>query len=631
MQTFLLTLCLLGLSNFLWSQDEPVFVNIEFEYGQLERIHPTGMPTNKVLRPHTKEFHHPFLQPILKESENTTIDYLNKTKTTQGVPVEMGRNFEGNHLYGGIPADAAIGISNGGQIVSIDNATVAYFKENGDSVVKYGLPLAEFYQDSSLTGFIFDPRVIYDREADRFIVVLVYLSEDYTDSRILVSFSKPLTSDSISWNHYQISCDSIYTEPGEAMYWIDYTHIAINKDELFVSGKIFNYDSLGGGSFNETALLLQVEKDGGYSGAPQLLCKEWERVMNADGNAEGLVVPLSDGYQSANYGPGCYLVSNYAGGSSKFFWYELTGGINDPNAQIISHLTATGFFYSVPSYASQPGVNGDDRIRFSDCRIQSGYHQEGKLHFVLHRSDMGWGEIVYAKISVNGNSFVAHTWGGAEDTLNSFYPSIAPYGPDSLVENAMICFLRTGPSVFPQLCAINFDTSWSPSAKVIKAGEGLIDQKEEFAAPWDSLERFGDYTDIQRRFNDPNGNCWLVGSYAAGPAANHFGVIDGIKAWIAEVGDTLSVGVLEPRPLQTLNLGPNPVRLSQNPQLNLTFASPEKGKVLLVNTEGKTVFSTKFIGRSLNLRLTSLSEGLYFVHILTNATQYETYKLLILP
>ncbi|HHG83685.1 MAG TPA: hypothetical protein ENJ82_02955, partial [Bacteroidetes bacterium] len=546
------------------AQGDSILISNEWQMGKFHQMEPTGLAKIKKEHPFQLNDHPDEPFPNFHAEDNSINSFLNGESSTtslktNGVTLHIGNEFEANHLYGSIPADPAMAISNGGRIVSIDNATIAYFKETGDTIVKYGLPLANWYQDSTMDRGPFDPRVIYDSYTDRFISVLLYLSDDYTESRVLVSFSQAFGPDSISWNHYQIHCDSIYTEANEAMYWLDYPNIAINKNELFITLSVFDHDSINNSDTKEKTLLLQIEKAPGYAGAANINCKEWKNVLNADGNSSGTFVPVGEALQSASYGPGCYMVSNYSQNSTNFFWYELTGDINNAGAQIISHLIASSFFYSHPSYATQMGGNGGDRIKFGDCRIRSGFYQNGKLHFVFHRSDNGWGEIVYAKITLANNMFEANTWGGDEESLNSFYPSIAPYGKDSTEENSVITFSRSGPTIFPEVCVINYDSAWSPAVTVVKTGLGVIDQQIDLVAPWDTLERIGDYSDIQRRYSDPQNACWLIGSYASGPVANHFGVTDGIKLWIAEIGDSAIVSIPKPVSVSKFQMFPNPV------------------------------------------------------------------------
>lgn len=109
-----------------------------------------------------------------------------------------------------------------------------------------------------------------------------------------------------------------------------------------------------------------------------------------------------------------------------------------------------------------------------DCDIQYCLLQNGKLHFVFTRSNNGWAELVYSTIDIGTNAFFASTFNGVASNENFLRPSIACYGADSTDENYLIGFLRTGPNQFPEVCAINYDsTGWSIVATSLKNGLGL--------------------------------------------------------------------------------------------------------------------------------------------------------------
>ena len=609
----------------------------EWKLLKVPRIIPSKKKRERINEEQTSVYEHPLIQLQLSKGVQPEQTFymnpseMNASQKQNGIPVQMGRNFEGNHLFGGTPADNAIAISKSGTIVSIDNATFAYFKENGDSVVQFGLTLANVLDTSGTlsNGGFFDPRVVYDSYNDRFIAVVDYHSADYSDSRLFICFSQPLTSDSVSWNCYNIHCDSVYTGTNDSLYWFDFPSIAINQNELFVTSNVFERVP-GGGSTLQANLLLQIEKAGGYSGGA-LNAKNWNNIQDSEGNNRGTLIPLSDAFQSTNYDTGCYLVSNYAGASTKFFWYELTGDINDPNAQVLRHLTATSFYYDFPTYASQMGGNGGDRILFGSCKIHSGFHQNGKLHFVFHRSDNGWGEVVYANIDIGNNSFFSDTWGGDGTNMNYMYPSIAPFGSDSTEENFMIAFLRTGPSIFPEICAVNYDNGWSPSSKVVKAGLGVINLRTELAPPWDldSLERWGDYTDIQRKFNSPQKACWLAGSYPFGDTLNFFGVRWGVNTWIAEIGDSNITSIDKPLAVHSFSLYPNPSDGS-----NITVRLPYKydaGEYEVFTASGGLFLSQSFSGNNISFGNNFFEPGLYYLRIRSKHYEYETKKFVVFP
>jgi hypothetical protein len=551
-----------------------------------------------------------------------------KTNSTNAFVVTVGQNFEGNHMTGGTPSDNNLAISNNGLIVSVDNYSIAYFKENGDTMTQFGLPLTKLYSDTTMDRAPFDPRVIYDSYEDRFILASLFHSNDFKHSRLLLSFSKPLVADTVEWNHYEIDCDSTFTLDNEAWYYFDYPNISVTRSQLIVTCRIAKHDTVTGSNPLRTNVIFQIDKAAGYNALPALDRKDWKDVENTETIANLNLVPAMDALQGLSSDTVVYFVTSYNSGT-KFFWFELKGAINSPTAQIIPHATFTNFFYSAPSYASQLGGFGGDRISVLDCDIQYALLQNNKLHFVFTRSDNGWAELVYANIEIGTNGFFATTFSGSNASENYLRPSISCYGVDSTDENYLIGFLRTGPNQYPDVCAVNYDsTGFSPVLTTVKAGNGLIDWRLDLVAPWDSLERWGDYTSIQRRYRDPFRRCWMVGAYPYGIGGNHYGELSSVNAWIAELGDSLpALGSVSPLAIQNFRIHPNPASNWQSVTLDLPSAV--KGNVQIFDALGAIKQMSDFVGNKVELSVNGLPSGMYFVRIDVKGKIYESQKLVV--
>ncbi len=278
----------------------------------------------------------------------------------------------------------------------------------------------------------------------------------------------------------------------------------------------------------------------------------------------------------------------------------------------------------MPSFASQLGGNGNDRIKFIDARIQNGYFQNGKLHFVHHRSDNGWSEILYGRIISSSNTFEHNTWGGDGTNMNYMYPSIAHFGNTPIEENAMITFTRTGPGIYNEICVVNYENGWSPLTTVVKSGLGLLDLANDVVSPWDSLERIGDYSDIQRKYNDVT--CWLIGAFPFGSSPNHFGSTSGVNTWVAEVGRD-GVGIDETNEQFALKLHPNPTNNGLF-YLDGENLSNQLLEIQIVDVMGRpTAFqSSKVSSDRLQLQLDKMN-GIFFVTTIFKNGNYDTFKI----
>ena len=90
----------------------------------------------------------------------------------------IGIDFEANWSTESTPPDNSMAISNGGFIITANNDGVEYYNSSGTFL--YFDFWSDFFNDNSLTASIYDPKVIYDSGADRFVLVLLHGSNANT-------------------------------------------------------------------------------------------------------------------------------------------------------------------------------------------------------------------------------------------------------------------------------------------------------------------------------------------------------------------------------------------------------------------------------------------------------------------
>jgi hypothetical protein len=138
-----------------------------------------------------------------------------------------------------IPPDphGAAGVS---RLVSVVNVMVEVRLKNGTLTFRKGLQ--NFFSgipEALNSNRFFDPKVIYDEHAGRF--VLVALSRNVTPevSRIWLAVSKNETPDSISsWNQAYIN--SAITINGQNS-WADYPGLEVDEEALYVTNNMFKF------------------------------------------------------------------------------------------------------------------------------------------------------------------------------------------------------------------------------------------------------------------------------------------------------------------------------------------------------------------------------------------------------
>ncbi len=529
----------------------------------------------------------------------------------------IGRGFVANNLTSGAPADNSMAISNSGFIVSVDNTTIDYYRDTPDTLLQFQRHM-DFFGDTVLGDVPYDPRVIYDRYADRFIVVMAMTQAVYDDF-LLVSFSK--TDDPRDgWNHYRVDTDTL--DPDQ---WMDFPEIAINKDELFIVGNMV-MDGIGNDPSSNK--LFQIRKQDGYDSLA-LTMKIWPDILDADGQAAVFLCPLSDGLMADSYDRGIYLVSTelltFPQTGTKLYWYRLTDSIGALGATIDSRQLGSGQPYGVPYAGAQLGSS--DLLDLGTCKVQSGFHLAGKLYFVYCKNTNTYCTVVLNRVDTQNNTLQRDGWGFSSGQQDDSYPAIAFAGIDSIDDaKVLMTFQRSGSNIFPQMRAVYFDSVFPSSSMLVKLGEGYLDLNP---TPLIS-ERFGDYNSAQRRYGAATPNCWAMASYPVGANGNHFAQVNGLNAYIAEFTDSLANTVAESNTaFPAVSIFPNPAHDFVNVQApNLQQPIRE---LALIDLQGKIIktWLGNLGNEAIPLDVADQADGLYFLRVQFKNESYDYFKILL--
>lgn len=150
-----------------------------------------------------------------------------------------------------IPADpsAAAGPNH---LVSAVNVTLTFQQKNG--TVDFRGSLASFFSVLSPLTFTFDPKVIFDQYAGRFIVLTLEQTDDGAGgspetSKIFVAVSDDSDPNG-TW--YETAIDA-RTMVGGFDHWADFPGLAVDRDALYITANLFRF-SAGGGSYGGSRL-----------------------------------------------------------------------------------------------------------------------------------------------------------------------------------------------------------------------------------------------------------------------------------------------------------------------------------------------------------------------------------------
>ena len=524
-----------------------------------------------------------------------------RTTKSNKVPV-VTKSFEGNLFNGGAPPDNSLAISNGGLIVSAVNANVIVYNTTG-SLLWFG-SFWDIFKNPALTEIIYDPIVMYDSEADRFVFIAIH-GFSSVKSKVLVAFSKS-NNPVEGWYTYELSGN-----PFNNNCWLDYPKLGISNNEIFITGNLFN-DFTG---FNE-AVIFQITKNKGYVG--QTL--EWVTWSDIPGTVS-TIIPASYG-QDGNYGPGLFCVTQTPGRGNEVTLLEITNEIN-ANPQLLAD-EINKFDYGPGGFAQQAGT--DVQLITGDCRILNAFYLNGVVHYVFQSdfSSTNFTGINYNRLNVT--TLVNTSFSFGQTGFDFAFPSIASYAINENDPTVAVCFLSSSATIFPETRVVICDENgnWSDDV-LIKKGNNFVD-----AFAFEGFVRWGDYSGIAYRKNNAIPEVWLSGCY--GSTQTLFSVnYKCFETWIAQLSDT-PLNAEQEFEANSAVVYPNPVVDFYS--VDFTLSNKEKVSITLTDVAGnpvKTLFNGDLkAGKNLlTFNKNALSSGLYVLKISTQTKVVHTAKLIV--
>lgn len=516
-------------------------------------------------------------------------------KTDSLFPVILGRNFEGNIATNSIPNDNDIAISNGGIVMSVINSRVLVYDTGKDSALQVKT-LGSYTSGLGANGSKFDPKVIYDPEADRFILIFLNGST-YQQSKIIVCYSQ--TNDpSGAWNAYALNGNPLNNNT-----WSDYPVVGISNRDLFIGINTFTNGSTNNSGFTETCLW-QISNEDGYAGNT-LTTKYYHDIFLANGIRPIFnICPIQGG--SGLYGPDMYLLSNRATSyenDSVFLLHVNNHVKSNPTLQI--KFLRSDKKYLLPPEARQQGTHTFDT---NDNRVLGGFYENNVIQFVqsCRNPSTGLAGIYHGFIENPGSLNPNVRANIIGDTLLDYgYPNISYSGRDPRDSEAIITFNHTSPVDFAGFSFLYYSNKGEYSQTVkIKTGENYVDAFNN-----GDYERWGDYSGSQRKYNE-TGTVWAVGSWGKLDKKN--------GTWIAELTSTDSIRPPLPPSPDVARFFPNPVR--EYVTLNFYMEKTASITVDIYDMNGKKIISlfndmAKFGQNILTFSTAPLATGIYFAVI----------------
>lgn len=242
------------------------------------------------------------------------------------------------------------------------NGRVRILRRDGQTISTVGL--TQFWRSANsnftFNKGAFDPRVLYDHAANRWILTSCADSRTASSS-ILVGVSQ--TSDPTgNWNVYQIDAD-----PADVL-WADYPSVGLNKNWIVVQVNMFPVTD-GTGSF--TSNILVFNKADLYAGGAGQLTRI---------NAAGLGGTQSPAVTFDDALPTIYLVNNWNSGAGVLQLFQITGAVGAESLSQLSQIVgAAGGWSGGVQEDFAPQLGATRKIQNNDARLQNVVYRGGSL------------------------------------------------------------------------------------------------------------------------------------------------------------------------------------------------------------------------------------------------------------
>jgi hypothetical protein len=422
--------------------------------------------------------------------------------------VELG--YQSNPFMNSTPMDNNLAVSNDGLVISVINTNIRITDSLGNTLLQRVMN-ASFFGDNSLTSTIYDPKILYDPDNDRFVLVVLHGNNSAT-SRVLVMFSRSNRPDIDGWHYYRLNGDAFLLN-----LWFDYPNIGINSKDVFITGNLFSNQNAYG-----NVVVFQLDKLQGYEGVSNIGSRVWGgaigqgMIQDADNNLPFTLVPAPSGFDK-DASTDMYLVSTTSNTGNRVYVYRITAPLRENPVMETSVVNVDVYVrenlcVQLNSFnANNQPIASPIRLISGDARMKNAYIQNGSIHCVWNArpAQTTFLRIFYARIDVRNR--VAFTNSYTDNAGDYAFAAVAPFSTDRNNPTALIVYTSTSATKFPDIGVITCGPDMKFSNPLtVKAGESPVS-----IFPSNNSTRWGDYSGIAKRFNSPTPQVWISASYGA--------------------------------------------------------------------------------------------------------------------
>ncbi len=522
-------------------------------------------------------------------------------------PFTINKQYQANPFSGGSPLDNTLAVSNDGTLISGSNTLMCFFDTQKDSLLKT-ISLTTITEGMPLSSHQYDPKLLYDHEKDRFIMVFL-AGSDTVNTAIVVGFSQ--TKDPMGkWNFYAIDGNPLHDGS-----WFDYPALCYTKDELFITGNLLKQGGTWQTSFKQS-IIWQVDKAKGYQG-DTLQTKLWYDIGFKD-NPLRNICPVQG--VSTLQDETIYLLSNrnFDIQNDTTFLIQVNGKLNTGSASLNVKPARADKAYGMPPNAPQKAAF-TNTLATNDARVLGAILQNNKIQFVANSIDTVIGKsAVYFGMMQNMSSPSVKAQIISDTAYYFGYPNIASTATRNDDDQVIIGFEYSDyNNANAGYGGIFYGNGQCSDYTIIKKGKNIID------VTWGN-ERWGDYTGIQRKHNEP-GTVWCCGTYGDSTKKN--------STWVASVYSPYPSSISHrEKSIPTTRIYPNPA--TERVYIDFEAEKPALTQVNIFDIHGRFIAqivnqSVKKGKNQLSFATQPLAAGTYIVQIVIGNKIYASHKIIV--
>ncbi|CAG5082506.1 T9SS type A sorting domain-containing protein [Parvicella tangerina] len=542
----------------------------------------------------------------MKQEQQKKYPRKSTTLTTKDFNNSLGSNvfssvegFEGNDYNNRVPNDNTIAISNDGILVSAINSKYLVYDTQADTTMEIG------YLNQMVTPFgipasrsKYDPKLTYDPNEDRFILSFL-IGNIYQTSQIAMCFS--ITNNPIDgWHIYFLDGNALGTN-----HWTDYPAMIVNEDEVFLTGNLLENNTSWQTGFHES-IIWQIDKWGGYRGDTSLNFQVWSGLL--DDTIKIRNIHPVEGARSLS-GPKQYFLSNknFSAESDTVYLISIDNTLASGSAQIdIKPLSTPDHYFLAPN--AQQSITKE--LATNDSRVLGAVVDGDWIQYVHNTLDTANGTCAVYHGTIRGIDSPTPIVSGvtiSDTVMDLGYPNIASSASAYGDEECVIGFNFTSPVDTNGVACVYYNNTEEYSNIIkLKTGDAPIDILSG------TLDRWGDYFGIQRKFNEPC-SIWLAGMYGK---TNENG------CWISNVRTSSfceeNFTNVDETSSPHAQVFPNPVH--DVASIDFDWPTTEPGNIKIVDLSGKLITTLyedliKKGANRISFFVDHLPSGIYFIQV----------------